>query len=511
MARLITCLLLLLAGLGVNAQLWNKTYIDNRPLMYFSSVVHHNGTYHIAGGTRDTNGFSYTRAMLGKIDNAGDLLDYKIVQDTALKNYGAFFNSLLIADNNTLFYTGYSRDSLARILVLKTDINIDSIAVYEYATPNATAFQGYNIMQYDENSYYITGVITTSNNADIVLVKIDTNGNRLWERSFNQYKIDYGRKIIKLSNGNIMIGALRNRADTQPIEYSNTWLLEVDTGGYIVRQWFDPNDSTYAAEGLLQTQDGGFVYGGQKKYLQIGNTVAYTGSITKIDFSFGKQWTFNGGYRSVYTGITDVEEFADGSIVGCGQAFSHENDTTVLYGWIVKLTPTGSVVWERIYTGINTSLVKNYLTDIDVLPDGSLIAVGQCQHPGNLPPQVGWILKLDSNGCEIENCVVGIEPTPKSPSRNNRDEKGHLNSQLQVWPNPFSTDLSLSLYEGEEIIPAATFTITTITGQVVYQQQENNLATGYTKMLELSYLPNGVYFIEVSTAAGKAVQRVVKE
>ncbi|MFM2306299.1 MAG: hypothetical protein RLZZ367_968, partial [Bacteroidota bacterium] len=387
MVRFVTCLLLLVTTLGCNAQLWNKTYIEDRPTMLFSSVEYSTDVNQVVGVTSDVNSLNFDQIVLAKIDNNGYLLDHRIIYDSATKGYSAFYNALIKNDKNELVYAGYSRDSLPRLLVLKTNQSFDSIILYEYSTPNATAFRSYSIMQYDENSYYITGVITTSNNADVILVKIDSNGNRIWERSFNQYKIDYGRKIIKLSNGNIMIGALRNRIVFPQIEHSNTWLLEVDTGGNLVRQWFDSSDSTYAAEGLLQTQDGGFVYGGQKKYLQIGNTVAYTGSITKIDFSFGKLWTFNGGYRSVYTGITDVEEFADGSIVGCGQAFSHENDTTVLYGWIVKLTPTGSVVWERIYTGINTSLVRNYLTDIDVLPDGSLIAVGQCQQPGNLPPQ----------------------------------------------------------------------------------------------------------------------------
>jgi ribosomal protein L2 len=87
--------------------------------------------------------------------------------------------------------------------------------------------------------------------------------------------------------------------------------------------------------------------------------------------------------------------------------------------------------------------------------------------------------------------------------------EGGLNSPIQVWPNPFSSDVSIALIDGHT--STATFTITSSTGQVVYQQQETNLAPGYTKMLELSYLPNGVYFVEVSTEQGKYVQRIVKE
>jgi hypothetical protein len=49
------------------------------------------------------------------------------------------------------------------------------------------------------------------------------------------------------------------------------------------------------------------------------------------------------------------------------------------------------------------------LIDVDVLQDGSIIAVGEYQGNGNGPVQAGWFLKLDSNGCEVENCLVGIE------------------------------------------------------------------------------------------------------
>ena len=48
-------------------------------------------------------------------------------------------------------------------------------------------------------------------------------------------------------------------------------------------------------------------------------------------------------------------------------------------------------------------------------------------------------------------------------------------------------------------------------GQVIYRQKENNLANSYTKMLDLSYLPDGVYVIEVIIDGERTVRRIVKE
>ncbi|HLP50704.1 MAG TPA: T9SS type A sorting domain-containing protein [Chitinophagales bacterium] len=377
----------------------------------------------------------------------------------------------------------------------------DSVITYEYSTPNATAFQGYKVLQYDDSSYYIAGVQTINNNANVILLKIDSAGNRLWEKSYGQYKLDYAGSVIKLNNGNLLLGAVRNTADLTPTQHANTWLIEVDTGGNVARQWFDPNDSTYVAEGLLETQDGGFVYCARKKGRESGGLVSTVGTIVKMDNQFVKQWTYQGGGRSIYTGLTDIEVLPDGSILACGNNPYYAIDSNTLGGWVIKLSSAGQVIWERIYTGINQPAIKNFLSDIDVLPDGSLIAVGQCQNPGHTPPQVGWFLKLDSNGCEIENCVVGIEADHGLQTTGN--------SQIQVWPNPFTTDLSIAL-TGEHVT-GATFTITNLMGQVVYQQTETNLATGYTKMLDLSYLANGVYFVAVNTGDRMMVERVVKE
>ena len=81
--------------------------------------------------------------------------------------------------------------------------------------------------------------------------------------------------------------------------------------------------------------------------------------------------------------------------------------------------------------------------------------------------------------------------------------------QIQVYPNPFNSDLSIAL-KGENI-QEATFTITNALGQVIYKREESNLSSNYTKMLDLSYLPCGFYFIQVTANGESTVKRVVKE
>lgn len=76
-------------------------------------------------------------------------------------------------------------------------------------------------------------------------------------------------------------------------------------------------------------------------------------------------------------------------------------------------------------------------------------------------------------------------------------------------PNPFTTTLSISLQK--ENLQQADFTITNIIGQPVYAKHEGNLSSTYTKTLDLSYLPAGVYFLEVIAGGERSVRQLVKQ
>lgn len=471
--------------IDLNAQtVWNKTYIEDRPVLLFSSVLKDSNSYFVTGVTSDFTNLS--RSFIGKIDENGTFTNHRSIYDSVVKNYGTFYNTLIKTLTGEFAQTGYSGDSLARLFFSTFDKDLDTVTIHEYYTPGIIAYYGYDILQYDSSSYYITGVTSDSISLDanVVLVKIDSYGNRVWERYYNKYIQDYAKSIIKLNNGNLLMGCVRLDLG-QPNEHANTWLLEVDTDGTIKRQWFDPNDSTYAAEGLKQTSDSGFIYGAQKKHSQSFSDIYYTATIVKVSNSFQKQWTFKDGDKSLYTGINDIEELADGSFVACGNKPFYAPNFNTLSGWVVKLSSTGQVIWNNVYRGIDSTGTLNFLTDIDVLPDGSLIAVGQCQHSGHIPSQVGWFLKLDSNGCEIENCTVGVEKIENTIR------------QIIVYPNPASDKVNVSFNADEEVNEIV---VCDVTGRELQKQKMQQQNTPLE--IDIKDLPHGLYFLQVKDEKG---------
>lgn len=458
---------------------WNKTYLGDRPVMLFSSVVKDTMGYLITGCTYGQQ-INRSKAMLGRINNTGQIDQLRWFVDSNSTEYQLIFNTLTFTNRKQYAFTGYAFDSLAYLIFGTVGRGLDSLRLYQFTSANTYAFFGKALVELDD-FYYIAGVRTNNSplEPNVVLVKIDTLGNLVWQKEYglSNWQED-ATSLITLSNGHLLIGAERLDVYHTP-QRANTWLIEVDTAGSIIRQWLDNTDSTYAAYGLKQTADGGFVYGCQKKVEESVNSVYYNNQIVKRNFNFTKQWLHADTNLTLDGHINDIELLADGSMIACGQIEQSAVDPTVMYGWVIKLSPAGSVIWERHYSGVNASATVNYLRDIDILPDGSMIAVGECDPRSGSSPQLGWFLRLDANGCELENCTWG---TPNAVADITD------NQQIHIYPNPANTTINI-------LLPAdmlgATVQIHNVVGQTVWLQKTHE---EYTQP-DISSFQKGIYIV----------------
>lgn len=474
-------------------QLMLKITKAGRPTMMFSSVIADGEGFVVSGTTSNPVAPYRGRAVIGKLDRNGNFENIAYIYDSIPKNYGSFFNSLIRTSDNDYAFVGNSSDSVPRVLFVKSNPEFET-TVWEYDSTDLFSFQGLRLLE-DQNSFYIAGIIRSNNVTgyhDNVLIKIDANGNRMWQKKYGTLsRAETATSIIKLSNGNIMIGSLQNNL-VLGNEKCNTWLFEVDTSGEIVRQWFDSSDSTYGAYGLQQTADGGFFYASQKKYVQTMAEGHPIGTIVRMDNQFNRLWKYEGDRSSMYTGLFDVEQLSDGSFVACGSRHIHANDSSIVSAWVVKVSSIGQEIWSKEYSGSTVQGTLNFLNDIDVLPNGNLVAVGETRN--GQEGQFGLLLVMDSNGCEIENCVVGIDDIEPDV-------------EINVYPNPFTDEVHVSI--DNAILYDAAITISNPLGQVVYTGEGNNLNSNYT--IDLHHLQAGIYYISVATNGERLVRTVVKD
>ena len=265
-----------------------------------------------------------------------------------------------------------------------------------------------------------------TNQLDINWVKTDSLGNLIWSNTIGTPNNDHSFSYIK--------------------NHSNT-------GDYIITSAFVKSESPVDLQAYIAKISGS------------------TGNIIWSD-TIGTVAT---NANEVFS--SEVEILPNGDIVAIG-GITDPNNFGV-DGWLIKYNGNGEIIWERIfdkYGGPN----DNYFWDIHQTYDDGFIICGDLTDVANGVQKL-WVLKLDSMGCEVANCSVGVK-APQPP-------KGEL-----VYPNPTTGVINIALQE----IPAPNTAIQLfdITGTMVLSQALKQTTT----QLNINNYPKGIYLYQISNS-----------
>lgn len=396
---------------------------------------------------------------------------------------------------------------------------------------NGNEFSG-EIQSTTDGGYIITGTSTSGlvgdktqsnwgsgNKEDYWVVKIDSAGNKQWDKRYGGDLYEFGTAIKQTTDGGYLVGGYstsdssgdKSQANWKR-QYDNFWIVKTDGSGnklWDKRYGGIRGDLLYCVQ---TTDNNGFILAGSSYSDMEGDkTQAGNGGfdywIIKIDSLGNKIWD------KAY-GATDEDQLNsmaktdDGGYLLCGDSQSpsggdkSENNVagTYVQPWLVKIDSLGNKQWDKtIMVGGRGASYSSAIQSKDgcyVVCSTSWADAGwdKSQSAWNSSTDY-WVLKFCME--EYNSVDNGQQATD--------------NGQLQVYPTPFTSDVSIAVNFTQPGEHTATFTITNPTGQTVYQKQESNLASTYTKMLDLSYLPNGVYFIAVEVDGECITKQVVKQ
>ncbi len=254
---------------------------------------------------------------------------------------------------------------------------------------------------------------------DYWLVKTDSIGNVLWDRSYggnNAEDIIAGEQTA--DGGYILGGSSESNSSADKSEdrigSNDFWIVKVDSTGDI--EW----ENTIGGYGndrltdIHQTTDGGYIAGGWSES-NIGadksETTLGPGSeadfwIIRLDASGNIVWenTVGGNYIDQLESI--IETF-DGGFIATGSSGSDagfDKSEDLIGGfdyWIVKINGDGDVVWDRTIggTGIENAVDINFTSDGGYIVGGSSYSVISGDKTEDVIGETDyWVLKLDSLG-----------------------------------------------------------------------------------------------------------------
>jgi hypothetical protein len=207
-----------------------------------------------------------------------------------------------------------------------------------FADPSATSLRINDITASPDGGYLLVGkalIGGTSPHEDILLIKVDEDGEEEWRRIFGSDRSEEAKAVIAYQGGYVIAG-MEDSFLPPPIAFGNdVAVYRLDALGQTIWKTAISTTQDEAGNDLIATQDGNFVVAGYS-----GNNM--DAALWKFDPDGNILWetiedVFGGGDIA-----NAIIELADGSLVIAGLTEVTGLNTDFLIG---KYTPDGELLW----------------------------------------------------------------------------------------------------------------------------------------------------------------------
>jgi lysophospholipase L1-like esterase len=265
---------------------------------------------------------------------------------------------------------------------------------------------------------YIIG--TFSSDENIGLSKIDSEGNKLWgktfeETTFSDANLEHQLPVQQTKDGGYVIACNKGN--------NGTLLIKTDSqGNELWNKLFSPPEpSMELAYSVQQTSDGGYIIAGKESRLErdpyndeIRNSY---GALIKTDSSGNIVWNktldmYEDSNNDKWTYIEHVLQTDDGGYVLAGQARAEEGPSYNECTWVIKTDSSGNNEWDKrfpLFIGTTSSI-----SSIQQTNDGGYILGGDSDFYGP------WLVKI---GGDEDVTDTGNNPTPSTDTLEQQENK----------------------------------------------------------------------------------------
>jgi hypothetical protein len=436
------------------------------------------------------------RSVFARLDSSGNLIFTKVHGMDYHHYFSGGYGGFIALEDSSYVFAGTITDSsgVRDALLYKLSNVGDSIWIKQYGD---TSFQsGWEAKHVRDNGFILTGqTYSYGANGDAMILKTDSMGNEQWQQHYGGSYYDIAVSMDTCFDGGYIIcGATTSFGVGVGSQFENGYIIKTDSAGNM--QWSKALGGIYddVFWNCKQSKNGSFVFAGGYTYNDPGYPnccFSYSKPwIAKLDTAGDTIWDKKYGPVVFNTSLFSLKELANGDLIATGWVY----DTTVNHqrGLIIRVTSQGDSLWYRVYENLHANNSQNYLYDISPTNDGGFIAIGFVVP---VIPDTGvqntWVLKIDSNGCEIANCLLSAE-----------GKVVNYSNGLTIYPNPSTGvfNISHNYYEIE------TTEVYNCIGEKVFSRE------GSSEQIDLSKASLGVYFYCIKTRQGKFFKgRIVKE
>ena len=208
--------------------LWNHTYGGKGNDVAFSVVQTTDGGYALAGDTTSFGAGSWD-FWLVKTDSTGNMVWNKTYDRTSQD----WVWSVVQTSDGGYALAGASGSSsnagLSDFWLVKTDSSGDMLWNQAYGGVNFD--RGYSVVQTVDGGYIVAGETSSfgAGDSDVWLVKTDSIGNMVWNKTYGGANPDWARSVVQTSDGGYAIAGMTESFNSRGVR--NAWLIKVAVAG----------------------------------------------------------------------------------------------------------------------------------------------------------------------------------------------------------------------------------------------------------------------------------------
>jgi Fe-S cluster biosynthesis and repair protein YggX len=274
------------------------------------------------------------------------------------------------------------------ILAVRTNFNGDTLWTKTYGGfYNEEAFA---VKSTSDGNFIIAGYTSSFSNfsndsANFYVLKINSNGNLLWAKSFGGPGIDIAKSIIETTNHNYLITGSTNSIGAG---CNDVYLLELDSSGsYLWSKSLGATGCDFASD-LIELGDGGFLITGNTSSFSLGGYVVFILKTDSVgDYQWTKTYDFTGSFSpKLFTANEIVRGYTNDFLIVGTRGLGFVGDSQ---HYLLDVDSSGSLNWAKTYL-MNSGNSEGF--SIDKTTSGGFIVGGWM---GNYYPA---LLKVDAIG-----------------------------------------------------------------------------------------------------------------